>query len=273
MKTLSTIRRRSLRDFGLRLDLGCASVGLIVAIAIVLFASTASAADTERLEDHEKEGYFDKSGRLGLYYFQALGTRPDDDGFGAAGDFKRSGVGVDFDYYGYWDQTRFGTLIGAEFKSTLGLHKAEVLREPAPGNESVDANRLFFRMDAAFDYGLLHWDSPIKGRIAGGAGFGFDIDGGRSYAAVRAYPLLLARAQLWPNDSFSLNGAYYYVPTTGSERVAIREHRFEGSIGVSMLQVGLRVELTRAKVDPAAGAPDTETYTARQASAFLAYAF
>jgi opacity protein-like surface antigen len=244
-----------------------------LAVAIVLFASSASAADAERLEPHEKEGYFDKSGRVGLYYFQGLGTRPADVGFGAAGDFKRSGFGVDFDYYGYWDETRFGTLIGAEFKTSLGLHRAEVLKDPAPGNESVDANRLFLRMDAAFDYGLVHWDAPIKGRIAGGAGLGFDIDGGRSYAATRSYAILLARAQLWPNDSFSLNGAYYYVPTTGSSNVVIREHRLEGSLGFSSLQVGLRIELTRAKVDPAPGAPDTETYTARQASAFVAYAF
>ena len=70
-----------------------------------------------------------------------------------------------------------------------------------------------------------------------------------------------------------LNGAYYYVPATGNQALTIREHRFEGSIGISALQVGLRFELTTVKREAAPDGTAIADYIDRVGSAFAAFAF
>lgn len=238
---------------------------LAVAIALGALASNAHAEDAVRLEDHESKGYFDKLGRLGGYFGMVEGTNgaklQNAQGAPNAG-FTRTGYGVDFDLLGFWDATRFDTLLGAELITKLGVYSA-----PRTDGGSADKNYFFFRMDGASTYGLLHWDGPIRGRISGGGGFGMDFDGGRWWTqSGRAYALLLARVQLQVG-SVGLHGSYHWVPTTTNDYF-VREHRFEGAAGVGSVHGGVRMTLTTAR------APDVaENAITRELGAFIAYAF
>jgi hypothetical protein len=237
-------------------------------LAFVTFAPAAAAEDAERLEEHEEKGYFDKVGRLGAFAGVVTGTQPTTNTAGATGateDYKRTGFGMDFDLLGFWDTTRFDTLIGAELRSQFGAYTAPKV-EGATATEN-DKTHLFFRTDAAMDYGLIHWDGAIKGRISGGAGFGFDLNGGRWWTqSGRAYPLLLGRVQLQVGG-LGLHAAYHYLPTT-TNSAFVREHRFEAAAGIGALHGGLRYTITPARFD------DTQPWLiTREAGLFIAYAF
>lgn len=243
------------------------ALGLAGAL-LVLAPRLAHAADSVDLPEHDEKGWFDKFGRVGGFYGVVRGSRPVGGGSAntaSLGDesFERSGFGVDFDLMGYWDATRFKTLIGAEMTMKLGQYKGESTDAAA-----AEKSYWMFRWDAAFDYGLVHWDGPIKGRIAGGAGGGFDLDGGKWYASKgRMYPLLLARVQLWPGEKLGLHASYHHVPTTANDNL-VREHRFEGAAGLGPLHAGLRLTITRARPQ------GTEVdFYARELGAFVAYAF
>lgn len=244
--------------------------------ATLTLASAASAGDTVNLEEHEAKGYFDKVGRVGAFVGIVSGTEPRTEPLsgGSVGptgavlpttrDYKRTGFGVDFDLLGFWDATRFDTLLGAELLMKLGGYTSP--KSDTTTETEADKTNILFRMDAAADYGLIHWGGAIKGRISGGAGFGFDIDGGRWWAPGRAYPLLLARVQLG-TDSLALHGSYHYVPTTTNEAF-VREHRFEAAAGIGALHAGVRLVLT-----PARRSENDPWSTARELGAFVAFAF
>lgn len=239
--------------------------------ALSLAPSAARAADAVKLEEHESHGYFDKIGRVGLFYGMQSGDRPAGGDAGVSGptapseSYKRNGFGLDFDLLGFWDATRFDTLLGAELVTKFGSYSSEKV----DGGQNQDKSYLMFRMDAAADYGLLHWDGPMKGRISGGAGFGFDLDGGKWYAEKgRLYALLLARVQLQVGG-IGLHGAYHWVPTTTNDGY-VREHRFEGAAGIGPLHAGLRFIVTTAR--PASYTAD-DPFMASEGQLFVAYAF
>jgi len=243
------------------------SIRHLFALALIGIATaprTAHAEDSVKLEEHEEKGYFDKFGRVGGFVGFVNGTNGPtmQNQQGAPGaSFTRMGYGVDFDLLGFWDATRFDTLLGAEMLMKLGSYSA-------PKTDGVaDKSFIFFRMDAASTYGLIHWDGAIKGRISGGGGFGFDLDGGRWWTeSGRAYAFLLGRVQLQVGN-IGLHGSYHWVPTTTNEYF-VREHRFEGSAGVGALHGGLRMTVTTAH------APDVpDNAVTRELGAFLAYAF
>ncbi len=234
-------------------------------VALALLTNAAQAADTERLEEHEAKGYFDKVGRVGAFAGMVTGTQTSNNPTAVAEDFKRTGVGVDLDLLGFWDATRFDTLIGAELVTKFGAYSAAKV-DGATATEN-DKTHLFFRMDAAMDYGLIHWDGAIKGRISGGAGFGFDLNGGRWWTqSGRAYPMLLGRVQLGLGG-IGLHAAYHYIPTT-TNNAFVREHRFEAAAGIGALHGGLRYTITPARFNDT----DPWLYT-REAGLFVAYAF
>lgn len=244
----------------------------VVTASALSLAPSAHAADAVKLESHESNGYFDKFGRVGLFYGMGSGERPAGGIQAVSGSsiptekYDRKGFGLDFDLMGYWDATRFDTLLGAELLTKFGSYGAEKVDGDS---NAPDKNYLMFRMDAAADYGLLHWDGPMKGRIAGGAGFGFDLDGGKWYAEKgRAYALLLARVQLQVG-SIGLHGSYHWVPTTTNDAY-VREHRFEGSAGIGPLHGGLRYVITTAR--PADYTGDTP-FVSREGQIFIMYAF
>jgi hypothetical protein len=170
-----------------------------------------------------------------------------------------------FDVLGFWDTTRFDTLIGAEMVSKIGAYTGP--KGDGISAEETDKTKLYFQLDAAMNYGLLHWDGAIKGRISGGAGFGFDLNGTRWWTqSGRAYPMLLARLQLG-TDTLSAHASYHYIPTTTNDAF-VREHRFEGALGLGALHAGLRLTLTPARLTDT-----SDWYTSRELGAFLAYAF
>jgi hypothetical protein len=234
-------------------------------LALLTFAPVAAAEDAERLEEHEEKGYFDKVGRIGAFGSMVTGAQGSADNNAPVTDYKRNGFGLDFDVLGFWDATRFDTLIGAEIRSQFGAYTAPKV-EGATATEN-DKTHLFFRTDVAMDYGLIHWDGAIKGRVSGGAGFGFDINGGRWWTqSGRAYPLLLGRVQLQVG-AIGLHAAYHYIPTT-TNTAFVREHRFEAAAGIGALHGGLRFTITPARFD------DTQPWlVTREAGLFIAYAF
>lgn len=243
---------------------------LTLGACVVMLAAPAIAEDSVRLEEHEAKGYFDKVGRVGGFAGMVTGDMPTTSN--ATGtptvtsqQFKRTGFGLDFDLLGFWDATRFDTLIGAELVTKLGYYSGR--KVDGESATAQDKSFFTFRMDAAADYGLLHWDGPMKGRISGGAGFGFDFDGGRWWTqSGRAYPLLLGRVQL-AVGAVGLHAAYHFVPTTTNDAL-VREHRFEAAAGVGSLHAGLRYIITPARFSDA-----TDWFVTREAGAFMAYAF
>lgn len=246
--------------------LGAAAV---TASTLAFAPGVAHAADAVKLEEHEAKGYFDKIGRVGGYYGMVSGDRPIGGNLGVSGagipseKYARSGFGLDFDLLGFWDATRFDTLLGAELITKFGTYEAEKVE----GATNPDKRYLFFRMDAAADYGLLHWDGSMKGRVSGGAGFGMDFDGGKWFANKgRAYALLLARVQLQVGG-IGLHGSYHWVPTTTNDPY-IREHRFEGAAALGALHGGVRLTITTARPEQS-----DDLFVQREAGVFVAYAF
>lgn len=236
----------------------------VIALAVVLSAGSAHAEDAVRLEEHESKGYFDKTARVGAFFGMVNGTNgatmPNQQGLPGE-SFSRTGYGVDFDLLGFWDATRFDTLLGAELITKLGMYGA-----PKTDTGGGDRNYFFFRMDAASTYGLVHWDGPTKGRISGGGGFGMDFDGGRWWTqAGRAYALLLARAQVQVSG-IGIHASYHWIPTTTND-LFVREHRFEGAAGIGAFHAGVRVTLTTAR------AADQDNAVTRELGAFVAFAF
>ncbi len=243
---------------------------LAAACALCALSDVAHAADAVRLQRHESNGYFDKYGRFGVFYGMVTGDVPIGTREGpnvATKTYKRNGFGLDFDMFGFGDATRFDTLLGAEWLVKFGSYSAPTIEgEP---NNAADGNKLMFRMDAAADYGLLHWDGNIRGRVSGGAGFGFDFDGGKWYATGgRAYAQLLGRVQLWSNG-LGLHASYHWIPGTLSDAL-IREHRLEGAASVGSVQGGLRAIVTTVRPPGYTGA---EPITAQEGQIFVAYAF
>lgn len=243
----------------------------LVLPAVLLSTAAARAGETVRLEEHERNGYFDKWGRFGVFYGTLSGDRPAGPTSGPTiptRGYTRNGFGVDFDMLGFWDATRFDTLLGAELRASFGSYSAAQLAgEP---DSAAAKSYLTFRLDAASDYGLLHWDGSTKGRISGGAGFGFDLDGGKWYApGGRAYPQLLARVQVLVGG-LGLHGAYHWIPGTGGDHY-VREHRIEGAAAWGSVQGGLRSIVTTVRPSDYQG--DGGPLVSRELQAFVSYAF
>lgn len=241
----------------------------------LLVASSAAAGESVRLAPHESKGWLNAVGRVGGYFSTISSEYPTfapvATGQPSVAKSSRNGLGFDLDLMGFWDATRFDTLLGAEMKLQLGLLRGTPV--PAKGGtqtnaEGAEDTRWFFRWDAAFDYGFVHFGAPrgVHGRLAGGAGFGMDYDSGRfGTRGGRFYPLLLARAHLFLSEDFGGHLAYHYVPTTAND-AKIREHRFELAGSLGALQAGVRYVLTRVY--------DVDTpYETKEMSGFVAYAF
>ncbi|MBK7402940.1 MAG: hypothetical protein IPJ34_43630 [Myxococcales bacterium] len=243
----------------------------LLGTAFLVLTSSASAGGEVRLKPHESKGWMNAIGRVGGYYSMISSEYPQVSTTSPTptietGKVSRSAIGFDLDLMGFWDATRFDTLLGAEMKLQLALIKGDEIQRN--GTVAADTNKLFFRWDAAFDYGLLHFGTAkgVRGRLGGGAGFGADYDSGRfGTTGGRVYPLLLARAHLFLTEDFGGHLAYHYVPTTTND-AKIREHRFELAGSISSLQAGVRYVLTRIY------AGDTP-YETKEGSVFVAYAF
>jgi hypothetical protein len=209
-----------------------------LALAAIVLAPDANAEDAKDLESKDARGFGDTTLRVGGSYTRVSGTLVDS---GTPVEYTRNQYSLDFDVYGFWDVTRFDTLIGAEFLARIGMGDAEQVS----GQQSSGDKNWFFRSDFAFDYGVLHWDGDVRGRIAFGAGAGLDYFGSRWYAHsdVRYYPVLVGRAQFWIGD-VGVHISWHHLPTTSGE-YSDREHRFEIGVGSGNVHGGARYTLTR----------------------------
>lgn len=224
----------------------------LAALSLALFAvaPSAQAADAKNLDRTDARGYGDTTMRVGASYTLISGRGVIADaatGAPIVADYKRSQITLDMDVYGFWDATRFDSLIGAEFLMKLGLGGAEKF----DGQPDRDG-KLYFRSDFAFDYGVIHWDGDVRGRVSFGAGAGMDF-GPRWYAASgRFYPQLVGRVQLWFGE-VGLHASWHHLPTTSGDYTD-REHRFEIAAGSGPIHGGVRYTLTR--ILKPAGQPD-----------------
>lgn len=236
MKTHST--RSILRARFTRAGLTLAA---IAALATLSVAPAAHADGAKNLDRHDSSGYGDSFMRVGGSYTMVSGKGIGNDpvtGATTLGDYKRSQITLDLDLYGFWDATRFDSLIGAEFLMKVGLG----------GTEKFDWGNgkggLFFRTDFAADYGVIHWDGDVRGRISFGAGAGMDF-APRWYGGSRYYPQLLGRVQLWFGD-LGVHASWHHLPATTGE-YNDREHRFELGVGTGPIHGGVRYTRTRIR--------------------------
>lgn len=220
----------------LRAHLVCAGL----ALGALTAAPSAQADGAKNLDRHDSSGFGDSFMRLGgsfaMVSGQGLGPADPVTNTTTLTDYKRTQYTLDFDMYGFWDATRFDSLIGAEFVAKLGVG----------GTEKFDSgdgkSGLYFRSDFAFDYGVVHWDGDVRGRISFGAGAGMDF-APRWYGGSRYYPQLLGRVQLWFGD-LGVHASWHHLPaTTGTYND--REHRFEVGVGTGPIHGGVRYTRTR----------------------------
>ncbi len=225
---------RERRTHGRRL----ASLGL--ALGALCLAPAALADGAKNLDHTDGNGYGDTAMRVGGSYTMVSGRGLGTDAVTnqpTAVDYKRTQYTLDFDVYGYWDATRFDTLIGAEFLMKFGVGGVEKYEGVDPGS-----SKLYFRSDFAFDYGVVHWDGPVRGRVSFGAGAGMDF-APRWYGGDRYYPQLVGRVQLWFGD-LGVHASWHHLPAT-SGGYNDREHRLELGVGTGPIHGGLRYTLTR----------------------------
>ncbi|MFI5301073.1 MAG: hypothetical protein ACHREM_23565 [Polyangiales bacterium] len=247
-------------------------------LSCATFATVARADGSERLERWETHGFGDSIGRVTAAFADVKGSYP-----GGGPSYSRTGVVADLDFIGFWDATRFGTLIGAEWNTRVGLLTAESYDGGiAPANQTATdsgqprGNSLVFRTEAAFDYGIIGFgdQDDVHGRILFGAGAGMDYDGGSGVythnfadSGFRGYLLLLARAHLWLSDDLALHFAAHYLPLiTGTWTQT--EYRVEAAVAISKLQLGARWILDTAHEDGT-----SDSVTSNQLNAFIGYDF
>jgi hypothetical protein len=243
-------------------------------VAATLVTPPAHAADAKRLDPADASGFGDSSARLTVGYAAVRGSHPSN------GTFTRSGVVADFDVMGFWDATRFDTLLGGELNVRLGALGEENYRAPPQGTSAQEARTGFImRTEAAFDYALAQFGDAddLHGRVIFGAGGGFDFDanssvyrGSSNDSGFRAYPMLLLRGQLMFDKHIGLHLSYIFLPTiTGS--FVQREHRIEAAFAFEHVHAGLR--LIRDTGYPANTDDSLTTIASNQFNLFIGYAF
>ena len=204
------------------------TVATLLLVAVSLTPARARAEDIP----HEQEGTFGEHySLLDISGMAASGTRR---GAGDV-DYTRKGVELEYKIGGFFDEDYFKTLIGLEGQFALGYQgenefgAAPPPVTPVPGDpvppitpvapyNNADKSAVYLRVDALFTYGLLRWNTVVRGRVVMGAGGGFEAaprfrggEGGQGYA------LLLGRLQLWPSETTGLH--FTAATTVGSYRL------------------------------------------------------
>jgi hypothetical protein len=247
----------------LRARLGCAAL----ALCALGFSSVAHADGAKNLDGNDSRGFGDTTMRVGGSYTMVSGSGLLNDPVTNAptlGNYKRNQYTLDFDVYGFWDATRFDSLIGAELLMKFGLGGVEKYDGVDPGG-----GKLYFRSDAAFDYGVVHWDGNVRGRISFGAGAGMDF-APRWYGGSRYYPQILGRVQLWFGD-LGVHASWHHLPATTGDYNE-REHRFELGVGTGPIHGGVRYTRTRVR-SGASVIPDDAKADQSELGLFLMGAF
>ncbi len=159
-------------------------------------------------------------------------------------DYSQLAVWASYNYYTFWDKTRFDTLVGGEFSASVGYVSQETAdpeRKPEP---TEDWSKFHAQMDWTFDYALVHWGGGLPGRVVFGAGAGGELGSYWYNKDASAYPLLRGRLQLFPNQSLGVHLGYRWIPTTTGD-YTVREHLFDGAVNLQNWQVGARATLTQ----------------------------
>ena len=230
----------------------------LAVFASLLVLGVVSPATADYVPGKDKRGWGDKYGRLALGYSQAHGT----DG---ERSYIQQGVGLDIEAFGFFEQTHFGTLIGAELGLSVAARNLNVLNDasqPEGGHYS-----LFARAQAAIDFSFLHWDGSVPGRFVVGGGGGTDWDGERWFGKGRAYSMLLGKFQWRPHRRLRMHLGYQFLPMTTGE-ASVQEHRFELAIAVKGTQAGVRHQRTSI-----VAAPSAPLVHEQQTTLFLAVSF
>jgi hypothetical protein len=252
---------RNLVKFALR-----AATAASLAIVTTAAVGAARADDAKSLRDTDSKGWGDTVGRIGISYTTITGSEPIANAPSA--DYSQRLISIDMDLMGFWDATRFDTLIGAEWLVRFGQQTAQKYT----GSDTQGDPSFFFRSDFAFDYGVVHWDGDLRGRISFGAGAGMDFAPRWYTTSGRFYPLVMLRAQFWIED-IGIHIAYHHIPTAAVDEAkggaTQREHRIEIGAGTGPIHGGVRLVLTKMLGAMSDGSDASE----KQLGAFVMWAF
>ncbi len=158
--------------------------------------------------------------------------------------YNRAVGWVTYEYYSFWDKTRFDTLVGTEFLVGAGYLTPEKADPERVIERSANWSKPHLKAEFAFDYAPIHWGGGLPGRLVFGLGAGAELGSYWQNEDGRTYPLVAGRAQLFPNQSFGIHLAYHWMPTcTGNYKV--REHRYEATVALGSWQLGVHGTETR----------------------------
>ena len=213
------------------------------------------------------------SGRLTLQIFQQSGTElgrtipavapattPVE-----AGGYSRLGGGIGIDGGGFFDKTRFKTLVGFEGSAFLGYAKKPSYdKNPPSTGPADDSGALILRTDGGPTYAFLHWKG---GHVTFLPGMGLSLDGGRVYGSY-AYFYVGARGSIVLGKNLDVSAQYVHVPGTTVSSKYIREHRLEAFANISSVSAGARLQ-----IDSTEAASDGKKTSHTTLSAIVGYAF
>jgi len=164
-------------------------------------------------------------------------------------DYSRTQAWINFDYYGYFDKTRFDTLVGGEFTFGLGYFSAEAADPKRAKEPTEDYTKIHAKLDSAIDCAVIHWDGSMAGRVVIGAGFGGELGSSWYTDGGRVYPLLLSRFQLFLGETNALHFSAHWLPSTSDSR-DVSNLRLEGSYALGGLDLGATLEHAIIKGGP-----------------------
>jgi|GEM_PF-3889358 len=243
--------------------------GIFVLSGALLAAGNARASDDEE----DRPLYGAHSGRLTLQLFHQSGTElgrtipatapattPVE-----AGGYSRLGGGIGIDGGGFFDKTRFKTLVGFEGSAFFGYAKKPSYdKNPPATGPADDSGALILRTDGGPTYAFLHWKG---GHVTFLPGMGLSLDGGRVYGSY-AYFYVGARGSLSLGKDFDVSAQYVHVPGTTVSSKYIREHRLEAFANISSVSAGARLQL-----DSTESASDGKKTSHTTLTAIVGYAF
>ncbi|MDX2056045.1 MAG: hypothetical protein SFV15_26825 [Polyangiaceae bacterium] len=224
-------------------------------LSLALIPNLAHATD---LDDLDENGWGQAGvSRLALSAYRLSGTRPaapvapdlNQPVMPAPGaptpspteDYSRTQAWLTYDLYGYFDKTRFNTLVGAELSAGLGFFTPEAADPERATEPSKDYSKIHARLDMAMDYAPIHWGGSLGGRWVFGAGFGGELGSSWYTDGARVYPLLLTRLQFFLGESSALHFAGHWLPST-SDANDVSELRLEGSYAIGSVDLGASLQ-------------------------------
>jgi hypothetical protein len=212
---------------------------------LALYASFVSSLALAQTSSDPGYSGWGQAGSNSLYAGASFlnGQRPDEAKSGPE-RYQRIQGWLCYQLYGYYDKTRFDTLVGGEISAGFGYVTPESANPGRSPEPSDNWTRVHFRSEGAFDYALVHWSGAVAGRVVFGAGGGFEFGSSWYNRHSQAYPLILGRIQLFFGGSTGLHLAYHFIPIT-TDKWRDQEQSGEVLLSLRWFQLGAQVQYVR----------------------------